>query len=231
MQRLRYMAWMLLAACLLLIAFVARIYTRSVVAPIKAISRGFRRIEENPQADPVNLPHPRTRDEIGEMVRSINTFLDTRRARRESAELIWHQANFDILTGLPNRRLFKDWLDEEAKKATRDHRMISLCFVDLDRFKEINDTLGHDTGDALLVQAARRLEGSVRSSDTVGRFGVDEFSIILSAVTPSATSRPSPPRYWPPSPSRSRSARKPATFRRASASAAVPATRRTAQTC
>ena len=182
MQRLQNNAWLLTAFCLVIIAFVARMYTRSVVEPIKAISSGFRKIEENPQADLANLPNPRTNDEIAEMVAWFNTFLENLRGRRQSDELIWNQANFDILTGLPNRRLFRDRLEVETKKAARDDRLMALCFIDLDCFKEINDSLGHDIGDELLIQAARRIERCVRRTDTVGRFGGDEFTVILSAL-------------------------------------------------
>ena len=93
--------------------------------------------------------------------------------------LIWTQANYDTLTDLPNRRLFQDRLDYEIKQARRSGQALSLLFIDLDRFKEINDTLGHSKGDALLVEAARRISRCVRDTDTVARLGGDEFMIIL----------------------------------------------------
>jgi len=97
-------------------------------------------------------------------------------------ELIWRQANFDLLTGLPNRRMFHDRLEREVKKAHRGNLMLALLFIDLDRFKEVNDTLGHQTGDILLVEAARRIVSCVRESDTVARLGGDEFTVILSEL-------------------------------------------------
>ena len=97
-------------------------------------------------------------------------------------ELIWRQANFDLLTGLPNRRMFYDRLEREVKKAHRGNLMLALLFIDLDRFKEVNDTLGHQTGDILLVEAARRIVSCVRESDTVARLGGDEFTVILSEL-------------------------------------------------
>jgi diguanylate cyclase (GGDEF)-like protein/PAS domain S-box-containing protein len=100
--------------------------------------------------------------------------------KKKSEQIIWHQANFDTLTGLPNRRMFHDRLEQEIKKAHRSGRQLALLFIDLDRFKEINDTLGHDNGDILLKEAARRLKNCVRESDTVARLGGDEFTIILS---------------------------------------------------
>ncbi|MDB5909194.1 MAG: hypothetical protein JWP34_3308 [Massilia sp.] len=102
--------------------------------------------------------------------------------RRESAELIWHQANFDELTGLPNRHMFMDRLRQEIKKADRGAAFLALLFVDLDHFKEVNDQLGHAMGDALLVEAARRIAACVRSSDTLARLGGDEFTVILAGI-------------------------------------------------
>ncbi|MBI3524483.1 MAG: EAL domain-containing protein [Betaproteobacteria bacterium] len=99
--------------------------------------------------------------------------------RKKSEELIWQQANFDTLTGLPNRRMFHDRLEQEIKKAHRASLPMALMFLDLDRFKEINDTLGHDMGDILLKEASRRLSSCVRESDTVARLGGDEFGIVL----------------------------------------------------
>jgi diguanylate cyclase (GGDEF)-like protein/PAS domain S-box-containing protein len=99
--------------------------------------------------------------------------------QKKSEKLIWQQANFDTLTGLPNRRMFHDRLEQEIKKAHRGKRHLALLFIDLDRFKEINDTLGHDKGDLLLSEAADRLKSCVRDSDTVARLGGDEFTIIL----------------------------------------------------
>ena len=100
-------------------------------------------------------------------------------ATRASTELIWRQANFDSLTALPNRHMFQDRLAQEVKKARREGVLLGLLFIDLDGFKQVNDTLGHDQGDALLVEAARRIVACVRTSDTVARLGGDEFTVIL----------------------------------------------------
>ena len=102
--------------------------------------------------------------------------------RRGSSELIWHQANFDELTGLPNRHMFMDRLRQEFKKADRGAAFLALVFIDLDHFKEVNDQLGHAMGDALLVEAARRIGACVRASDTLARLGGDEFTVILSGL-------------------------------------------------
>ena len=102
--------------------------------------------------------------------------------KKQAQELIWHQANFDTLTGLPNRRMFRDRLEQEIKKANRADLPMALLFIDLDRFKEVNDTLGHNTGDLLLVEAARRICDCVRETDTVARLGGDEFTVILAEL-------------------------------------------------
>jgi diguanylate cyclase (GGDEF)-like protein/PAS domain S-box-containing protein len=103
-------------------------------------------------------------------------------ATRASADLIWQQANFDTLTALPNRHMFQDRLGQEVKKARREGLLLALLFIDLDGFKQVNDTLGHEQGDALLVEAARRIGACVRASDTVARLGGDEFTVILSGL-------------------------------------------------
>ncbi len=99
--------------------------------------------------------------------------------RKRTDELIWRQANYDMLTGLPNRRLFRDRLQQEIKKATRHGQSLALFFIDLDHFKEINDTFGHDCGDQLLVEAGERIRNCLRETDTVARLGGDEFTAIL----------------------------------------------------
>ncbi|HZV98267.1 MAG TPA: EAL domain-containing protein [Methylophilaceae bacterium] len=102
--------------------------------------------------------------------------------RKEADEQIWHYANFDPLTGLPNRRLFRDRLDHEVKKAHRNRQSLCLMFIDLDRFKEVNDSLGHNAGDQLLIQSALRIKGCIRDTDTVARLGGDEFTVILAEL-------------------------------------------------
>ncbi|NHZ43352.1 EAL domain-containing protein [Massilia aquatica] len=99
--------------------------------------------------------------------------------KKTSEALIWQQANFDPLTRLPNRRMFHDRLEHDILRCRRDGTRVAILFIDLDQFKEVNDTLGHQQGDVLLIDAARRISACVRDSDTVARLGGDEFTVIL----------------------------------------------------
>jgi diguanylate cyclase (GGDEF)-like protein/PAS domain S-box-containing protein len=102
--------------------------------------------------------------------------------RKQVEKSITRHANFDSLTKLPNRTLFRDRMEQEVKKSHRSGWPMALMMIDLDRFKEVNDTLGHDKGDLLLVEAARRINECVRETDTVARLGGDEFTVILSEL-------------------------------------------------
>ncbi len=99
--------------------------------------------------------------------------------KKQTEDLMWRQANYDTITNLPNRRLFHDRLKQEIKKCRRASQSLALFFIDLDYFKNINDTHGHHIGDQLLIEAAQRLNACVRDSDTIARLGGDEFTVIL----------------------------------------------------
>ena len=111
----------------------------------------------------------------------VAVFSDITR-RKQDEELIRRQANFDALTDLPNRSLLTDRLTHSLAGARREGWMVALLFIDLDHFKAVNDTLGHVVGDTLLQQVAERLRQCVRESDTVARFGGDEFVIVLDDI-------------------------------------------------
>lgn len=100
-------------------------------------------------------------------------------AHKKAEERLYQQANYDTLTGLPNRALFGERLVQSARQAHRENRQVALLLLDLDRFKSVNDTLGHAAGDELLAEVAHRLESCVRESDTLARIGGDEFALIL----------------------------------------------------
>ncbi|WP_294963728.1 GGDEF domain-containing protein [Sulfurimonas sp.] len=98
-------------------------------------------------------------------------------------EQLEYQANHDSLTDLPNRILFMDRLQQSINLAQRYNNKVAILFIDLDNFKEINDSLGHDIGDKVLVEVSRRMKKDMRKSDTLSRLGGDEFCIILNDIT------------------------------------------------
>jgi diguanylate cyclase (GGDEF)-like protein/PAS domain S-box-containing protein len=119
---------------------------------------------------------------IIEVARDITDRLRIEKELRDSQSHLYRLAHHDTLTGLPNRLLFRDRLTQSISKAERNRTGVAILFLDLDRFKNINDTLGHDVGDALLVEVAVRLQRQCRQSDTVARLGGDEFVFVLEAV-------------------------------------------------
>ena len=118
------------------------------------------------------------RDSSHKIVQYVAVFSDITK-RKQAEELIWHQAHYDALTNLPNRALFADRLTQAVQTATRQQEQLAVMFIDLDRFKWVNDTLGHKAGDQLLKEAAQRLTHCVRKYDTVARLGGDEFTVIM----------------------------------------------------
>ena len=113
-------------------------------------------------------------------VEAFQVEIEQRRALEQQLE---HRAHYDDLTGLPNRPLFFDRLHQTIIRARREGARFALLFIDLDGFKEINDSLGHDAGDDLLVRVSKRLSGCVRESDTVARVGGDEFTVIVGEIS------------------------------------------------
>lgn len=99
-----------------------------------------------------------------------------------SAELIRHQAHFDSLTALPNRFLSLDRLSQILMEVQKNHEKAAVFFLDLDDFKKVNDSLGHEVGDKLLIEAAHRLQQALKKNDTVGRLGGDEFIVLISSL-------------------------------------------------
>lgn len=118
------------------------------------------------------------KDNDGEVTHYVGNFLDIT-TRKNTEDQIRSLAFFDPLTHLPNRRLLLDRLHQAVISRNRNQRYGALLFIDLDDFKSINDTLGHDTGDLLLIEAATRLQTCIREEDTVARLGGDEFVVIL----------------------------------------------------
>jgi diguanylate cyclase (GGDEF)-like protein/PAS domain S-box-containing protein len=117
-----------------------------------------------------------------DFLQSLANVLADALARQSTEDEIRHRALHDRLTGLPNRELFQDRLDHAIERLRRRHSLAAMLFLDLDHFKLINDSLGHQLGDELLTAVATRLKQAVRASDTVARFGGDEFGILLEDV-------------------------------------------------
>lgn len=125
----------------------------------------------------------KTHEEEKEFFLSVTQTLIGIIERRKLEGQLRQQAQFDELTGLPNRVLFHDRLSQSLKYAKRTGKNVVLMFLDLDRFKMVNDTMGHEAGDSLLKEAAKRIASCIRDSDTVARLGGDEFTIILQQLT------------------------------------------------
>lgn len=125
-------------------------------------------------------------DEIGELAKNFNVMLEkldlSHTELNRQKDFLAYKAHHDALTGLPNRALFNDRLEQAISKAARYKEEIAIFFIDLDHFKEINDTLGHETGDEVLKFFAQRLKDSVRMEDTVARIGGDEFIVIMESL-------------------------------------------------
>jgi diguanylate cyclase (GGDEF)-like protein/PAS domain S-box-containing protein len=117
-------------------------------------------------------------DEVGKIKQHIAIFSDVTE-KKQAQQKIYYQANYDPLTDLPNRQLFQDRLHSAVASAKRNNTLLALLFIDLDRFKEVNDSAGHEAGDRLLMQVAKRLKQCIRETDTLARLGGDEFTVIL----------------------------------------------------
>lgn len=183
---------------LIAVLFSSRLQ-RLVSEPILKLARTARRVSES--QDYSLRAEKLSADEIGALVDDFNGMLsqiqlrdiELQKARNELEEKVRartrelteltrqleHQAYHDTLTGLSNRVTFDDHLRLAASQAKREGRRIAVMFLDLDRFKIINDTLGHAVGDKLLIQVAQRLKACLRSSDTLARLGGDEFAVLL----------------------------------------------------
>jgi diguanylate cyclase (GGDEF)-like protein/PAS domain S-box-containing protein len=122
------------------------------------------------------------RNESGQAVRAIGTMMDITQ-RKQAEEILRYQAVYDQLTGLPNRLLFNERLLASLKKAKKTQKMLAVMFLDLDKFKKINDTLGHAAGDRLLEGFAGRISETLRATDTVARWGGDEFTLLLPDIS------------------------------------------------
>jgi len=125
------------------------------------------------------------RNDDGEIVEFVALFVDITQ-RKRSEEEIAYRANYDALTGLPNRNLLVERLGQAMKQARREDSRVAVMFIDLDLFKQVNDTLGHPVGDRLLQAVAERMRLCVRETDTIARQGGDEFVVLLADIEDTA---------------------------------------------
>ncbi|HYU26359.1 MAG TPA: diguanylate cyclase, partial [Thermoanaerobaculia bacterium] len=171
--------WIFALSFVMLLAAVvaAVIFSRSVSRPLRVLAEGAGRVERGDYVSPIVVEQ---KDEIGQLATAFNQMQAAIGAREEQ---IMHQATHDALTGLPNRTLFLDRLSQAIANSKRSGESVGMIMMDVDRFKEINDTLGHHFGDQLLIEIGRRLSHKVRHNDTVARLGGDEFAIKFTAPT------------------------------------------------
>jgi diguanylate cyclase (GGDEF)-like protein/PAS domain S-box-containing protein len=121
------------------------------------------------------------KDEQGNLQHYVGAFTDISMIKQHEADLA-HIAHYDMLTSVPNRRLLRDRLEQAIAHARRNDKSLAVCYLDLDGFKPINDQLGHESGDRLLIEIARRLESISRGDDTVSRLGGDEFVLLWNDI-------------------------------------------------
>ena len=122
------------------------------------------------------------RTETGQIQHYVGAFSDISQIKQHQADLE-RIAHYDTLTGLPNRRLLMDRLNQQLARSRRTGNKLAICFMDLDGFKKVNDQLGHDAGDQVLIDVAKRLQSVSREGDTVSRLGGDEFVLLFSDLT------------------------------------------------
>lgn len=172
-RRLETILLLLGVAALAISAVGGVLIARGITRPIRLLSDMSQRIEEGDFTHAVEI---RGKDEIAELARRFDRMRKGLAAREEQ---ITRLAYRDALTDLPNRILFNDRLGVAMEAAKREHGPLAVLLLDLDRFKQINDTLGHQTGDQVLQQTAKRLGTLVRKSDTIARLGGDEFIVLV----------------------------------------------------
>jgi diguanylate cyclase (GGDEF)-like protein len=172
-RRLQWQVLILTAIAALVALAIAVAIGRGVSRPVAELAHGARRIFEGEYDTKVPV---RSSDELGELAQVFNR-MQSGIAERE--RLIFHQASHDSLTGLPNRARA---LEAVEQAIAQEHATLAVMMVDIDRFKEINDILGHAFGDDVLVQAAQRLRTSLRKEDLVARLGGDEFVVLIRNV-------------------------------------------------
>jgi len=172
-----YTLWGLAMLLLLVIAASYQYLQRKILQPVYTVTRALR--SENWEQDINNLPSA----QLFETRNLIRAFTETSKKIRDRQNQLEYQATHDALTNLPNRIQLKNHMEREITRLSPRKLSIGLLLLDLDRFKEINDTLGHQLGDKVLQEVSARLLTCLRKTDFIARMGGDEFALLLSGVT------------------------------------------------
>jgi len=153
---------------------------RTLVQPLRALAAGWRRLAAGDYQ--VRMTQT-TCAEVSEVTQAFNASVERiGHLLKQTEENLWRQANYDELTALPNRYMFRHRLLSEIRRSQRKVVSMALLFLDLNLFKDVNDSYGHESGDCVLQQVSKRLTGCVREVDMVARLGGDEFTIILNEL-------------------------------------------------
>lgn len=179
-NRLLFGTLQVLAGVIAVCGVLAFVLARVLVQPLEQMRQALTQFGYSGLMG--GLPTQRS-DEIGALAQGVQTMGQQIAAQmaqlRDNQEELQHLAQHDMLTGLPNRRVLQERLSHAIAQARRGGRTLALLFIDLDHFKDINDKLGHEAGDALLVALAQRLHSDTREADTVARMGGDEFVVLI----------------------------------------------------
>jgi len=172
----------IIAVAILITVRIRRVLQESILQPISILNRITTGIIKTKKLD-ASFPSFNS-DEIGELAQNFQNMISDLDAYHEELHIkrenLFYQANYDTLTDIPNRTYFYEQLKQSIKRANRSHEKFALFFIDLDQFKEVNDTFGHSYGDKLLQNIALRLQKVIRENDILARLGGDEFTVIMS---------------------------------------------------
>jgi len=181
----RYQLLLIMLVVTILVTVVLQYtFTKRLYLPLNNLMKQIQKIENR---DYSLSDEVKTDDELGLISKNINKLAQTISTREseliESQDNLEYLSNHDVLTNTPNRRLFMLRLEHAIENAKRNKTKMAVIFLDLDQFKQVNDTLGHDVGDELLKAVAERLNKTIRTVDTLARIGGDEFNILVENIT------------------------------------------------
>jgi diguanylate cyclase (GGDEF)-like protein len=177
-NQIRWLTYALLVGLIVLVYSIWFVLSVQILKPLNSFSEQIRIFSKDMSQ---RLSYQKN-NELGELAQTFNYMADKLVETIDVRDKMTFQAQHDVLTNLPNRLLLMDRLNQSIKRSERDADNIAVLFIDLDKFKEINDSLGHKVGDEVLIQVAGRLHTCMRETDNVSRFGGDEFIVILDSI-------------------------------------------------